>query len=103
MLLALELLDSGTENNPTNSSLYAHRGWLLAISGDPQLADLSLISLGISLEINPQDPYAIAYKAVVEAKIFERVDNSEKYVEQFKMLSDPPSELTELLTLEGLL
>jgi tetratricopeptide (TPR) repeat protein len=103
LLLALELLDSGTENNPTNSSLYAHRGWLLAISGDPQLADLSLISLGISLEINPQDPYAIAYKAVVEAKIFERIDNSEKYVEQFKMLSDPPSELTELLTLEGLL
>ena len=103
LLLALELLDSGTENNPTNSSLYAHRGWLLAISGDPQLADLSLISLGISLEINPQDPYAIAYKAIVEAKIFERIDNSKKYVEQFKMLSDPPSELTELLTLEGLL
>ena len=103
LLLALELLDSGTENNPTNSSLYAHRGWLLAISGDPQLADLSLISLGISLEINPQDPYAIAYKAVVEARIFDRIDNSEKYVEQFKMLSDPPSELTELLTLEGLL
>ena len=103
LLLALELLDSGTENDPTNSSLYAHRGWLLAISGDPQLAELSLISLDISLEINPQDPYAIAYKAVVEAKIFGKMDNSEKYVEQFKALPDQPSELIELLRLEGLL
>ena len=103
LLLALELLDSGTENDPTNSSLYAHRGWLLAISGDSQLAELSLISLGISLEINPQDPYAIAYKAVVEAKIFEKMDNSKKYVEQFKALPDQPSELVELLRLEGLL
>ena len=103
LLLALELLDSGTENDPTNSSLHAHRGWLLAISGDPQLAELSLISLGISLEINPQDPYAIAYKAVVEAKIFEKMDNSETYVEQFKALPDKPSELVELLRLEGLL
>ena len=103
LLLALELLDSGTENDPTNSSLYAHRGWLLAISGDPQLAELSLISLGISLDINPQDPYAIAYKAVVEAKIFEKMDSSEEYVEQFKALFNPPSELVELLRLEGLL
>ena len=103
LLLALELLDSGTENDPTNSSLYAHRGWLLAISGDPQLAELSLISLGISLDINPQDPYAIAYKAVVEAKIFEKMDSSEKYVEQFKALFNPPAELVELLRLEGLL
>ena len=101
--MALELLDSGTENDPANSSLYAHRGWLLAISGDPQLAELSLISLGISLDINPQDPYAIAYKAVVEAKIFGKMDNSEKYVEQFKALLDQPSELVELLRLEGLL
>ena len=59
--------------------------------------------MGISLDINPQDPYAIAYKAVVEAKIFEKMDNSEKYVEQFKALPDKPSELVELLRLEGLL
>ena len=103
LLLALELIDSGTENDPQNSSLFAHRGWLLAISGDQQLAELSLISLNASLEINPQDPYAIAYKALVEAKIFEKMNSSKKYVEKFKALPNPPLELVELLRLEGLL
>ncbi len=103
LLLALELIDSGTENDPTNSSLFAHRGWLLAISGDQQLAELSLVSLNASLEINPQDPYAIAYKALVEAKIFEKMNSSKKYVEKFKALPNPPLELVELLRLEGLL
>ena len=103
LLLALELIDSGTKNDPQNSSLFAHRGWLLAISGDQQLAELSLISLDVSLEINPEDPYAIAYKALIEAKIFEKMNSSEKYVEQFKSLPNPPSELVELLRSEGLL
>ena len=103
LLLALELIDSGTKNDPQNSSLFAHRGWLLAISGDQQLAELSLISLDVSLEINPEDPYAIAYKALIEAIIFEKMNSSEKYVEQFKSLPNPPSELVELLRSEGLL
>ena len=67
------------------------------------LAELSLISLNASLEINPQDPYAIAYKALVEAKIFEKMNSSKKYVEKFKALPNPPLELVELLRLEGLL
>ena len=103
LLLALELVDSGAENDPTNSSLLAHRGWLLAVSGDQQLAELSLISLDMSLDVNPQDPYAIAYKALIEAKIFEKMNSSEKYVEQFKTLPNPPVELVELLKSEGLL
>jgi cytochrome c-type biogenesis protein CcmH/NrfF/Flp pilus assembly protein TadD len=103
LLLALELVDSGAENDPTNSSLLAHRGWLLATSGDQQLAELSLISLDMSLDINPQDPYAIAYKALIEAKVFEKMNSSEKYVEQFKVLPNPPAELVELLRSEGLL
>ena len=103
LLLALELIDSGTENDPQNSSLFAHRGWLLAISGDRQLAELGLISLDVSLGINPEDPYAIAYKAIIEEIILEKINSSEKYIEQFKVLSNPPPELVELLRSEGLL
>ena len=36
-------------------------------------------------------------------KIFEKMNSSEKYVEQFKSLPNPPSELVELLRSEGLL
>lgn len=103
LLAALELIDSGISSDPENSSLFAHRGWLLAISGDQQLAQLSLISLNASLEINPEDPYAIAYKALVEEKVFGRSEVAEKNIEKFKALFNPPSELVELLKLEGLL
>ena len=103
LLAALELIDSGISSDPENSSLFAHRGWLLAISGDQQLAQLSLISLNASLEINPEDPYAIAYKALVEEKVFGRSEVAEKNIEKFKALFNPPFELVELLKLEGLL
>ena len=67
------------------------------------MAELGLISLDVSLGINPEDPYAIAYKAIIEEIILEKINSSEKYIEQFKALSNPPPELVELLRSEGLL
>ena len=43
------------------------------------------------------------YKDSNESKIFEKMNSSEKYVEQFKTLPNPPVELVELLKSEGLL
>tara|TARA_B100000029_G_scaffold93899_1_gene84023 strand:- start:11388 stop:12644 length:1257 start_codon:yes stop_codon:yes gene_type:complete len=103
LLAALELIDSGVEKDPDNSSLYAHRGWLLISSGDQQLAELSLVSLEISLEINPEDPYAIAYKALLQDKVLGKPDAAQEYVEKFKALSNPPIELVELLRTEELI
>lgn len=103
LLAALELIDSGVEKDPDNSSLYAHRGWLLISSGDQQLAELSLVSLEISLEINPEDPYAIAYKALLQDKVLGKSDAAQEYVEKFKALSNPPIELVELLRTEELI
>ena len=57
----------------------------------------------LSGEINPEDPYAIAYKALVEEKVFGRSEVAEKNIEKFKALFNPPFELVELLKLEGLL
>ncbi len=103
LLAALELIDSGVEKDPDNSSLYAHRGWLLISSGDQQLAELSLVSLEISLEINPEDPYAIAYKALLQDKVLGKSDAAQEYVEKFKALPNPPIELVELLRTEELI
>jgi len=103
LLAALELIDSGVEKDPDNSSLYAHRGWLLISSGDQQLAELSLVSLEISLEINPEDPYAIAYKALLQDKVLGKSDAAQECVEKFKALPNPPIELVELLRTEELI
>ena len=64
---------------------------------------MSLVSLEISLEINPEDPYAIAYKALLQDKVLGKSDAAQEYVEKFKALPNPPIELVELLRTEELI
>ena len=108
LVTALELLDSGLvaleglEFGRAATSLLAHRGWLLASTGDRALAELSLLSLDEAIALDPADPYALAYRAVTLWDLG-RGEAGLGDVDAFTALIEQPPELLELLVSRGLL
>ncbi|SVC98887.1 uncharacterized protein METZ01_LOCUS351741, partial [marine metagenome] len=82
--------------------LLAHRGWLLATTGDRALVELSLLSLDEAIALNPTDPYALAYRAVT-LHLLNRREAGLRDADTFTALIDQPPELLELLVSRGLL
>ena len=102
LLAALELLDSGLERDPGAPSLLAERGWLLAGTGDPDLVALSLVSLDAAVLAGPDNPYALAYRALVNGVLLGRPEAAWEDSEAFFGLRDRPTGLADLLADQGL-
>ena len=102
LLAALELLDSGLERDPGAASLLAERGWLLAGTGDPGLVAVKLVSLDAAVLAGPDNPYALAYRALVNGVLLGRPEAAWEDSEAFFGLRDRPTGLADLLADQGL-
>ncbi|MBL6927355.1 MAG: hypothetical protein ISR43_09030, partial [Acidimicrobiia bacterium] len=102
ILAALELLDSGLDATPGSASLLAERGWLLAGTGELQLVELSLVSLDEAVRIEPDNPWALGYRALVNSVLLDRQELALVDAEAFFALSQRPTGLADLLVAEGL-
>ncbi|MEE2769101.1 MAG: cytochrome c-type biogenesis protein CcmH [Actinomycetota bacterium] len=109
VVAALELLDSGLASLDVSdpggiaAALWAHRGWILATTGDQGLAELSLVSLDEAVAADRSNPYALAYRAVVRVAILGQRETGLLDAEAFAALADQPPELRGLLVARGLL
>lgn len=102
IVAALELLDAGIEKDPEAASLMAERGWLLAGTGEPQLVQLSLISLDEAIRIEADNPWALGYRALVNSVLLDRREQALADAEAFFGLPRRPTGLADLLVAEGL-
>ena len=73
----------------------------MATTGDPALAELSLLSLDEAIALDPTDPYALAYRAVT-LHLLDRSEAGLRDADAFTALVDQPPELLELLVSRGL-
>ena len=102
ILAALELLDAGLDSTPESASLLAERGWLLAGTGELQLVELSLVSLNEAVRVEPDNPWALGYRALVNGVLLDRQELALADAEAFFALAQRPTELAALLVAEGL-
>ncbi len=102
ILAALELLDAGLDSTPESASLLAERGWLLAGTGELQLVELSLVSLNEAVRVEPDNPWALGYRALVNGVLLDRQELALADAEAFFALTQRPTELAALLVAEGL-
>ena len=102
ILAALELLDAGIEKDPEAVSLLAERGWLLAGTGELQLVELSLVSLNEAIRIEPDNAWALGYRALVNSVLLGRQEPALADAEAFFGLPQRPIGLADLLVAEGL-
>jgi len=105
LLAALELLDSGIDPagaGPGDAALLAERGWLLSTTRVPELVERGLLALDEAVAVDPADPYARAYRAVV-AVVSGRPGGAVDDVAAFTALDGPPADLVDLLRTTGLL
>ncbi|MDE0927542.1 MAG: cytochrome c-type biogenesis protein CcmH [Acidimicrobiales bacterium] len=103
LLTALTLLDSGIEVTAQPAPLLAERGWLLAVTFEPDLLGLAVEALDEALALEPAHPNALAYRALVRSVLLEDAEGAAADAASFAALADPPTALVELLTTEGLL
>ncbi|MGE4567310.1 MAG: cytochrome c-type biogenesis protein CcmH [Acidimicrobiales bacterium] len=103
LLTALTLLDSGIEVTAQPAPLLAERGWLLAVTFEPDLLGLAVEALDEALVLEPAHPNALAYRALVRSVLLEDAEGAAADATAFAALADPPAALVELLTAEGLL
>jgi len=103
LLAALTLLDSGIEVAAQPAPLLAERGWLLAVTFEPDLLGLAVEALDEALVLAPAHPNALAYRALVRSVLLEDAEGAAADATAFAALADPPAALVELLTAEGLL
>ncbi|MBT3248287.1 MAG: hypothetical protein HN567_08360 [Actinobacteria bacterium] len=103
LLMALTLLDSGIEVTAQPAPLLAERGWLLAVTFEPDLLGLAVEALDEALVLESAHPNALAYRALVRSVLLEDAEGAAADAAAFAALADPPAALVELLTAEGLL
>ena len=103
LLEALEVLDSGLSADPENGSLLAERGWLLILTRAPELVQRGLGNLDEAVAVEPGDPHARAYRAVVLATVVGRPDDATADLAAFAAVDNPPVDLVDLLVGMGLL
>ena len=103
LLEALEVLDSGLSADPENGSLLAERGWLLVLTRAPELVQRGLGNLDEAIAVEPGDPHARAYRAVVLATVVGRPDDATADLAAFAAVDNPPVDLVDLLVGMGLL
>lgn len=103
LLEALEVLDSGLSADPENGSLLAERGWLLVLTRTPELVRRGLGNLDEAVAVEPGDPHARAYRAVVLATVVGRPDDATADLAAFAAVDNPPVDLVDLLVGMGLL
>ena len=103
LLEALEVLDSGLSADPENGSLLAERGWLLVLTRTPELVQRGLGNLDEAVAVEPGDPHARAYRAVVLATVVGRPDDATADLAAFAAVDNPPVDLVDLLVGMGLL
>lgn len=106
LLAALELLDSGIDPEgagPGDAALLAERGWLLAATRVPELVERGLVALDEAVAVDPADPHARAYRAVVVSVVDGRPGDAVGDVAAFNALEGPPADLVDLLRTAGLL
>jgi len=103
LLEALEVLDSGLSADPENGSLLAERGWLLVLTRAPELVQRGLGNLDEAVAVEPGDPHARAYRAVVLATVVGRPDDATADLAAFAAVDNPPVDLVDLLVGMGLL
>ena len=103
LLEALEVLDSGLSADPENGSLLAERGWLLVLTRTPELVQRGLGNLDEAVAVEPGDPHARAYRAVVLATVVGRPDDATADLAAFAAVDNPPVDLVDLLGGMGLL
>ncbi|MEE2957374.1 MAG: cytochrome c-type biogenesis protein CcmH [Actinomycetota bacterium] len=107
LLAALELLDSGLDpgdgDRGGDAALLAERGWLLAATRVPELVERGLTGLDEAVAVDPAEPHARAYRAVVLAVLADRPEDAVGDVAAFASLDDPPTDLVDLLRTAGLL
>ena len=103
LLEALEVLDSGLSADPENGSLLAERGWLLVLTRTPELVQRGLGNLDEAIAVEPGDPHARAYRAVVLATVVGRPDDATADLAAFAAVDNPPVDLVDLLVGMGLL
>ncbi|HIG25783.1 MAG TPA: hypothetical protein EYG34_03580 [Acidimicrobiia bacterium] len=103
LLAALTLLDSGIEVTGQPAPLLAERGWLLAVTFEPDLLGLALEALDEALALDPEHPNALAYRALVRSVLLDDAEGAAVDAAAFATLTDPPEALVELLIAEGLL
>ena len=103
LLEALEVLDSGLSADPENGSLLAERGWLLVLTRTPELVQRGLGNLNEAVAVEPGDPHARAYRAVVLATVVGRPGDATADLAAFAAVDNPPVDLVDLLVGMGLL
>jgi cytochrome c-type biogenesis protein CcmH len=103
LLMALTLLDSGIEVTAQPAPLLAERGWLLAVTFEPDLLGLAVEALDEALVLESAHPNALAYRALVRSVLLADAEGAAADAAAFAALADPPAALVELLTAEGLL
>jgi len=103
LLEALEVLDSGLSADPENGPLLAERGWLLVLTRAPELVQRGLGNLDEAVAVEPGDPHARAYRAVVLATVVGRPDDATADLAAFAAVDNPPVDLVDLLVGMGLL
>lgn len=64
VLDGLRVLDWVLDSHPQDAQVRAARGWLLARTRDPELADRGIDLLDDALDADPSNPWALVYSAV---------------------------------------
>lgn len=92
----MQCYDAILEDEPSNAEALSYKGWMLVLSGEPELVDRGTESINAAIEADPTYPDARAFAAVAAL----RTNNPDVGLAHLDALDtlNPPPDITDLLT-----